>query len=159
MTTIKRSDNDYHNITASCNKNFIPDGFITTLHPEGSYNNIKFPVKKRELVRPKINFWKASLNVIIPLFVFFVVYWWDVRFAMIGLCTYSLFRLRGMIIWCIRVYQRYAPEDIRSACVFEPSCSEYMILSIRKYGVIRGGIKGVERLKRCHLPNGGEDYP
>ena len=160
MAVINDSGNGYQNITLSFSKNFIPDGFITTLHPEGSYNNIKFPVKKRKLVRPKINFLEAVLKVIIALLVFFVVcWWWDVRLAMIGLCTYLLFRLRGMIFWCIRVYQRYAPDDIRLACVFEPSCSEYMILSIKKYGVIRGAIKGVERLKRCHLPNGGEDYP
>jgi putative component of membrane protein insertase Oxa1/YidC/SpoIIIJ protein YidD len=34
-----------------------------------------------------------------------------------------------------------------------------MILSIKNYGVVYGVIKGIKRLKRCHLPNGGDDYP
>ncbi len=54
---------------------------------------------------------------------------------------------------------RYAAPQIRLACVFEPSCSEYMILALAKYGLIRGGYKGICRLLRCHYPNGGEDYP
>ena len=47
----------------------------------------------------------------------------------------------------------------RLKCVFEPSCSEYMILAVNKYGLVRGVIKGIRRLLRCHPPNGGKDYP
>jgi len=63
------------------------------------------------------------------------------------------------IIWLIHLYQRYAPDEVRLKCVFEPSCSEYVIAAIRKYGVIKGIIKGVDRLFRCHPPNGGHDEP
>ena len=59
----------------------------------------------------------------------------------------------------ILLYQRFAPERIRRSCVFEPSCSEYMLLAIKKYGTIKGIIKGIGRLFRCHYPNGGVDYP
>jgi putative component of membrane protein insertase Oxa1/YidC/SpoIIIJ protein YidD len=34
-----------------------------------------------------------------------------------------------------------------------------MILAIQKYGLIKGIKKGVRRIKRCHYPNGGIDYP
>ncbi len=137
----------------------MQDGFLTTLHPDGSSNDIQITLEKRELIRPQICYWKAVLNVVIPVFVCLAVFWWDIRFAIAGLSIYTLLRLRGIFVWCIRVYQRYAPEDVRLSCVFEPSCSEYMILSIEKYGIVCGGIKGVNRLKRCQLPNGGEDYP
>lgn len=63
------------------------------------------------------------------------------------------------LIWLVHLYQHYAPDEVRLKCVFEPSCSEYMILSIQKYGVTRGVFKGVYRLFRCHPPNGGHDEP
>jgi uncharacterized protein len=45
-------------------------------------------------------------------------------------------------------------------CRFEPSCSEYMILAVRKYGPIYGVAKGVHRVCRCHPWNaGGFDPP
>lgn len=70
-----------------------------------------------------------------------------------------LVKLKAILIFWVHVYQRYAPDKTRLACCFTPSCSEYMILAIRKYGVIRGVCKGLDRLQRCHAPNGGEDFP
>ncbi|MCI9315533.1 MAG: membrane protein insertion efficiency factor YidD [Lachnospiraceae bacterium] len=67
--------------------------------------------------------------------------------------------MENMIIWAVRLYQRKAPYYIREACRFEPSCSEYMILSVKKYGCFKGVYKGIKRLLRCKPPNGGVDYP
>ncbi len=67
--------------------------------------------------------------------------------------------LRRIIICLVRIYQRYAPDSIRNKCRFEPSCSEYMILSLKKYGVIKGLVKGIGRLIRCNINGGGFDYP
>ncbi|MCM1008391.1 MAG: membrane protein insertion efficiency factor YidD [Ruminococcus flavefaciens] len=61
------------------------------------------------------------------------------------------------MIILISLYQKYAPESIRSACLFEPCCSEYMKLSIMKYGVIKGLFKGIKRILRYRYPNGGID--
>ena len=135
------------------------DGFLTTLHPEGSFNDFQIATEKRILVRPKINYFIVVINVLIPLLLCFAICWWSVCYAIVCLSLYILIRMRTIILFFIRVYQRYASEDIRLACVFTPSCSEYMVLSIEKYGLIYGGIKGVKRLKRCNFPNGGEDYP
>ena len=66
---------------------------------------------------------------------------------------------KHIIIFFIRLYQRYMPYDIRCNCLFVPNCSEYMILAIEKYGVCKGVRKGINRLLRCREPNGGEDYP
>lgn len=81
-----------------------------------------------------------------------------VIFLAVNVIYISLFAKRALI-WLVHVYQHYAPDDVRLRCVFEPSCSEYMILAIKKYGVIRGVFKGIGRLLRCHAPNGGKDEP
>lgn len=64
-----------------------------------------------------------------------------------------------IIVFLVRIYQRYAPAEMRLACRFEPSCSEYMLLSVEKYGFFRGVWNGLRRIIRCRAPNGGIDYP
>jgi putative membrane protein insertion efficiency factor len=71
----------------------------------------------------------------------------------------GILTLRFALIWLVKVYQHYAKSETRLRCCFTPSCSEYAILALKKYGVFVGGIKTVLRLLRCHSPNGGEDYP
>jgi len=135
------------------------DDIITTLRPEGSSNNIQVATEKRELKRPEICYRRAILNVLIVAVVSVGIGFWSTRFALTCLCVVALVSMRSIVVWFIRLYQRYASEDVRLACVFEPTCSEYMILGIQKYGVLKGISKGIKRLKRCHLPNGGVDYP
>lgn len=65
--------------------------------------------------------------------------------------------MKWIIIQLIRIYQLTAPQKIRKACLFEPSCSEYMIDSIHQLGTIRGVYNGILRLKRCCPPHGGYD--
>lgn len=64
-----------------------------------------------------------------------------------------------VVISMIRAYQKHAPDRIRKQCRFQPCCSEYMILSIKAHGMRNGIRKGIQRIKRCHPPNGGVDYP
>ncbi|WP_233874004.1 membrane protein insertion efficiency factor YidD [Paraburkholderia adhaesiva] len=61
--------------------------------------------------------------------------------------------------WVIALYRRLAPSRLRSACRFEPTCSEYALLAIRRYGAIRGWAKALARISRCRPPNGGIDNP
>jgi len=43
-------------------------------------------------------------------------------------------------------------------CPFQPSCSQYMIDSLEKYGAIRGLFKGIWRIFRCNpWSKGGRD--
>lgn len=67
--------------------------------------------------------------------------------------------MKKLLIGAVRLYQKKAPYYLRSACLFEPTCSEYMILAIQKYGCVKGVYKGIRRLFRCKPPNGGVDYP
>jgi putative membrane protein insertion efficiency factor len=62
-----------------------------------------------------------------------------------------------VIVWAYRVVVR---PFLPPACRFEPSCSEYMIQSVRKYGPILGVCRGVRRISQCHPWNaGGYDPP
>ena len=67
--------------------------------------------------------------------------------------------LKRLAVGSILLYQRFAPEKLRASCRFTPSCSEYTLLAIEKYGVIKGVGKGIKRIRRCHPPNGGVDLP
>ena len=60
----------------------------------------------------------------------------------------------------IKFYQKYISVNLGSNCRFYPSCSEYANLSIEKYGSLKGGIKAIIRILRCHPFNkGGIDLP
>jgi putative membrane protein insertion efficiency factor len=65
----------------------------------------------------------------------------------------------NLLILFVRLYQKLAPRRIRNSCRFQPTCSNYMILAIRKYGAIVGVRKGIDRILRCKVPNGGYDEP
>ncbi len=82
------------------------------------------------------------------LFISFVIAFWLLWILIFGKKT---------LITIIKIYQRFAPIEIRKRCVFEPSCSEYAILVLNKYGLIKGIVRIIRRLKRCKLPNGGYD--
>ena len=60
----------------------------------------------------------------------------------------------------VRVYQRLLSPLIGPVCRFEPSCSNYFIQAVQKYGLIVGGWKGVWRILRCNpWFRGGHDPP
>jgi len=50
----------------------------------------------------------------------------------------------------LRFYKRWISPMLPSACRFHPTCSEYMIEAVERYGAVRGIAKGVRRLLRCH---------
>ncbi|MBO5164406.1 MAG: membrane protein insertion efficiency factor YidD [Ruminococcus sp.] len=86
----------------------------------------------------------------------------DVLFWSVSALTVILFiasQLKNILLLAIFLYQRFAPNYIRGACLFTPCCSEYMRISIEKYGVFKGVKKGFKRLRRCRPPNGGIDEP
>jgi len=68
--------------------------------------------------------------------------------------------LIALLIGLIRVYQATLSPLLGNACRFEPSCSRYMVESLKKYGLVRGLARGLRRLSRCHPWNpGGYDPP
>jgi uncharacterized protein len=65
-----------------------------------------------------------------------------------------------VLIAFVRFYQYCIRPVLPPACRFQPSCSEYFILAVRKYGPVVGAARGVWRVCRCHPFNqGGLDPP
>jgi putative membrane protein insertion efficiency factor len=68
--------------------------------------------------------------------------------------------LANFLIAMVRFYQIVLRPILPSVCRFTPSCSEYFILAVRKYGPLRGACKGIGRICRCHPWHpGGYDPP
>lgn len=69
-----------------------------------------------------------------------------------------LMRVMGMaLILPIRFYQRFISPLTPPACRFTPTCSQYAVEAIRKYGPLKGGWLALKRICRCH-PWGGSGY-
>ena len=65
--------------------------------------------------------------------------------------------MRKAVIATLRFYKRAVSPVLPSACRFHPTCSEYMIEAVNKYG-LKGVWMGVRRLLRCHpFHEGGFD--
>jgi putative membrane protein insertion efficiency factor len=64
------------------------------------------------------------------------------------------------LIVLVRIYQYLLSPLVGQNCRFHPSCSNYMIAAVQKYGAVRGGLRGIGRICRCHPWNpGGLDLP
>ena len=70
-------------------------------------------------------------------------------------------RLPALVLLAlVRCYQLLISPFLGPHCRFHPSCSEFFLQSVRKYGAVRGGLRGVARICRCHpFHPGGYDPP
>jgi putative membrane protein insertion efficiency factor len=58
----------------------------------------------------------------------------------------------------LRAYKWAVSPMFPPSCRYTPTCSEYAMEAIERYGVIRGGLKAAARLLRCHpFVKGGYD--
>lgn len=74
--------------------------------------------------------------------------------------SWCRFALTTLLIWLVRCYQIVLRPILPAVCRFNPSCSEYMILAVQKYGPLRGFGKGLWRICRCNpFSRGGDDPP
>lgn len=71
--------------------------------------------------------------------------------------------LSKILIFGVRFYQKFISpiKPKRIKCRFHPTCSQYAIDAIKKYGAIKGTKKTIDRLKRCNPYNRDSciDYP
>ena len=74
---------------------------------------------------------------------------------------HAVWQLPGWtLVGVVRVYQFTLSPLFGQQCRFYPSCSEYFIGAVHKWGAIRGTWRGVRRICRCHpFHRGGYDPP
>jgi len=68
---------------------------------------------------------------------------------------------RLLAIAMIRGYQRVISPILPASCRFYPSCSQYTLEAVDRYGVLRGSWLGIRRIARCHPfhPGGFDPVP
>ena len=64
--------------------------------------------------------------------------------------------MKRILIWMIKIYQKL-PLSTHSYCKYYPTCSNYGIEAIKKYGAIKGGWLTIKRILSCN-PWGGSGY-
>jgi hypothetical protein len=69
--------------------------------------------------------------------------------------------MKTLLIALIKGYQYAISPLLGRSCRFYPSCSDYALEAIRKYGALRGGVLGLKRVLRCHPwhPGGFDPVP
>ena len=66
--------------------------------------------------------------------------------------------MKVVLIFFIRTYRLLISPILPPSCRFTPTCSEYAMQAIEKYGALRGVYLGARRLLRCHpFHSGGYD--
>ena len=65
--------------------------------------------------------------------------------------------MKKILICLIKFYRKYLSPLKRTKCPYIPTCSEYAVEAIEKYGVVKGGMLAAWRILRCN-PWGGSGY-
>ncbi|MEW6571532.1 MAG: membrane protein insertion efficiency factor YidD [Nitrospirota bacterium] len=66
--------------------------------------------------------------------------------------------MKRIAILLIKVYKYFLSPFFPRSCRFTPTCSEYSINAVRKYGVLKGSYLTLRRIAKCHpLHPGGYD--
>jgi uncharacterized protein len=50
----------------------------------------------------------------------------------------------------IKSYRRFVSPMLPASCRYWPTCSEYTLEAVQKYGLLRGGLMGAWRILRCN---------
>jgi len=65
-----------------------------------------------------------------------------------------------LVVTTVRFYQLAISPLIGPCCRFTPTCSQYCLLAVKKYGVVVGLLKTIWRVLRCNpFCKGGYDPP
>ncbi|WP_102399231.1 membrane protein insertion efficiency factor YidD [Haloimpatiens massiliensis] len=66
--------------------------------------------------------------------------------------------MKRVLICMIKFYRKYISPLKTPCCRFYPTCSQYALEAIEKYGAFKGGIMAIKRILKCHpFHDGGYD--
>lgn len=57
--------------------------------------------------------------------------------------------MKRFLLWLIRFYRKYISPTRPSCCRFIPTCSQYALEAVEKYGAWRGGLLALKRILKC----------
>ena len=58
--------------------------------------------------------------------------------------------MKRVLLLFIRLYQKHISPGLPGRCRFSPTCSQYALEAITKYGALKGGWLALKRLLRCN---------
>ena len=66
-----------------------------------------------------------------------------------------------LMVWTIRGYQHLISRYTPPSCRFTPTCSQYALVAVGRFGALRGGWMAALRILRCHPfhPGGHDPVP
>ncbi|RMG72642.1 MAG: membrane protein insertion efficiency factor YidD [Nitrospirae bacterium] len=63
--------------------------------------------------------------------------------------------MKAILVFIIKVYQITISPLLPNSCRFTPTCSEYSIEAINRYGALKGTVMAIKRILRCNPFNPG----
>lgn len=63
--------------------------------------------------------------------------------------------MKYLAIIVVKIYRTVISPVIPARCIYYPTCSEYSLQALEKYGFIKGTYKSIKRIFRCHPFNAG----
>lgn len=63
--------------------------------------------------------------------------------------------MKKILIWLIEFYQKNISPLKKPCCRFYPTCSQYALQAVKKYGAIKGVYLAFKRIIKCHPFNKG----
>lgn len=66
--------------------------------------------------------------------------------------------MKRLLLAAIRFYRKTVSPSRPPCCRFIPTCSQYALEAVEKYGVCKGGWLAIKRILRCHPFYKGDRY-
>ncbi len=58
--------------------------------------------------------------------------------------------MKKLLIWLVKFYQKQISPHTKPCCRFVPTCSQYALEALEKYGALKGSWLAVKRILRCN---------
>jgi len=66
--------------------------------------------------------------------------------------------MKPLVLWMLRAYKRWISPALPPSCRYVPTCSEYALEAVERFGILRGTWMTAGRVLRCHpFVKGGYD--
>lgn len=66
--------------------------------------------------------------------------------------------MKRVLLALIRFYRKHISPGLPPRCRYIPTCSQYALEAVEKYGAARGGLLALKRFLRCHPFHRGDIY-